>query len=203
MSNYDLDINFKHINFAENEIENFLKSVDTSLDKDKIKDKKKKIIEKIIEENNLILQNKANGELFEGEFLEIEFMARASINSVVLNKTFSAENMIAPILTVNQDVATKYKVFLTEKKIMIYELVKNNHISREYIINFKDIKKCAFKTIDGILNIKIKCTKDKYDNFREAKHWFLFSYMDKTISFDVKSSYNDSIEKFLKKRLIE
>lgn len=202
MNNYDLDMNFEHINFDENEIKDFLKNANTFLDKDKIKDKKKKIIEKIVEENNLILQNKANGELLEGEFLEIEFMAKASISNIILNKTFSAENMVAPILTVNQDVATKYKVFLTDKKIMIYELVKNNHISREYIINFEDIKKCIFKNNDKILNIKIKCIKDKYDNFREAKQWFLFSCMNKTISFDVKSEYNDLIEKFLRKRVI-
>ncbi|MBB6715859.1 hypothetical protein [Clostridium gasigenes] len=184
---YELDLSkVDFIDISEDEINN-LKILGESFDETD-KNRKIELKRQIIKENIRIIEENANMELEENEFVEFTFLAKATYLNTYINIFGSSDNMVAPMILGKFDVGEKFKVFVTHKKIMFYELDNMFSIKRSYIVNCTDVLKIKSVSKNDSIKFTFRCEKDKYNNFRESNNLFLHIYMYKKIHLEVFSA---------------
>ncbi|CAI8852949.1 MULTISPECIES: hypothetical protein [Bacillus] len=161
--------------------------------------KKKDIRKRIAEENFQEIEVKANNELTENEFIELQFQARATGGYYLGAIMCSADYAVMPLALM--DVGNRFVVFGTRHKVMIYEVKELYQIQRAYIIDYDDIFKYYYKIKKNDTILCFKAKKDKYGQLRECSNWMLYGYLQGRINMIINSSDRDIIAKYLDREI--
>ncbi|MDM5157556.1 hypothetical protein QUF88_28160 [Bacillus sp. DX1.1] len=164
-----------------------------------LENKKKDIRRRIARENFQEIEAKANDELEENEFIELQFQASATGGYYYGAVMCSADYAAMPLVLM--DVGNRFVVFGTRNKIMIYEVKELYQIQRAYIIDYDDIFKYYYKVRKNYTVLCFKAKKDKYKHLRECSSWMLYGYLQGRINMVINSLDRDIIAKYLDREI--
>lgn len=164
-----------------------------------LENKKKDIRKRIARENFKEIEEKANNELEENEFIELQFQAQATGGHHLGAIMCSADYAVMPLALM--DVGSRFVVFGTRHKIMIYEVKELYQIQRAYIIDYDDIFKYYYKIRKDYTVLCFKAKKDKYNQLRECSSWMLYGYLQGRINMVINNSDRDIIAKYFDREI--
>jgi hypothetical protein len=164
-----------------------------------LEDKKKDIKGLIAIENLRIIEEKANMELGEEEFIELKFHGAPTGVSFLGAMWFSANYYVMPMALM--DIGNRFIVFGTRKKLLIYEVRELNKLQREYVIDYKDIFMYYYKQKKDYIVLCFKAKKDKYDELRECSSWLLYKYFQGRINMIVNTHDRELIVNFFEQKI--
>ncbi|KEK25620.1 hypothetical protein [Bacillus gaemokensis] len=164
-----------------------------------LENKKKDIRKRIARENFQEIEAKANNELEENEFIELQFQGNATGGYYYGAMMCSADYVAMPLVLM--DIGNRFVVFGTRHKIMIYEVRELYQIQREYIIDYDDIFKYYYKKRKSYTVFCFKAKKDKYNQLRECSNWLLYGYLQGRINMVVNNSDRDIIANYFDREI--
>ncbi len=165
---------------------------------EEIKDKKH--IKQYIKKRNLeAMRELAEGELEADEYLEAEFDGSLTALNYLGNMT-SAEYAFMMLAAYN-DVPVKYHVYLTTKKMIVYEIGKLNVIGRQYVFDYGAIRHFKGKSRKDYVKLFFKVDEDKYDAFRTSGNWLLYPFVSRRIGINIFCEEREILLKFIQKKV--
>ncbi|MGL6184040.1 MAG: hypothetical protein ACRC1T_01435 [Clostridium chrysemydis] len=198
MSNcFDLNIDdLVYEEYDDEEIENF-EDIGYSFFEG-IKSKKRKLIDIIKGENINKVKDRVYEELDLGEVILSEFTGNIDGRNY-LRAFDSAEYMFVPMAFM--DVGSRYHCFITDRKMLIYEVGYYNKIMREYIVEDKDINRVTLKPNKD--NIEFYVKKDKYNMIRTVTDFMTYFFYQGRVSINLTSKNKEQVYKIFKEKYKE
>ncbi|MEG2291094.1 MAG: hypothetical protein RSC24_14470 [Clostridium sp.] len=136
-------------------------------------------------------------ELEIGEVLKYKFSGVMGGMQYLSSTIFSADYFMTPFAFM--DVGTKMKFYVTDRKVIIFEVGSYLKIMRKYIMNFKDIKR--FKCNKKKSKVTFFCNKDKYKKIRMCDSpWFYYIFQGR-FEFSITNDNKEEIINYFYKKI--
>ncbi|MDF2613562.1 MAG: hypothetical protein K0S71_1348 [Clostridia bacterium] len=163
------------------------------------KNSKAKTKQYIIKRNLKKMKETAQGELQEEEYIEAE--CEGSLTALNYLGNMTSADYAFMMLAAYNDFPVKYHVYLTTKKVIIYEIGSLKHIGRQYVFEYTDISHFKFKKYKDYIKLFFKVEKDKYNQFRTAGNWLLYPFVNRRIGINIFNDDRELILKFIQRKL--
>lgn len=160
-------------------------------------DKKTEGKKKLKLENLKEIEREFYEELEIGEVLKYKFNGVMGAMQYLSATIFSADYFMTPFAFM--DVGSKMKFYVTDKKIIIFEVGSYLKIMRKYIMNFKDIKR--FKCNKKKSKVIFFCNKDKYKKIRMCDSPWFYYFLQGRFEFSITSDNKEEIIDYLDKKI--
>lgn len=162
-------------------------------------EKKKEVRAYIIKKNKEYMDQLAEAELVENEYIETHFDAYLTSMNYLAN-AMSAEYSVMMIAAAG-DIPVKYHVYLSNNQVMIYEMGKLGKVGRQYVFEYADINQFKVRKYKKSIKLCFKVEKDKYNQFRMVSHWFLYMFVNRKIGLNIISEDREQILKLIRRHL--
>ncbi len=159
----------------------------------RVANRKKELKREIAIENYNIIKEEVANELEIGEVLKEKCTGTMGWLQYLSETMWSADYYVLPFAL--WDVSLNYRIFITDRKIMIFEVTNIFKIQREYIIDFKDIDRYKGNIKKGKFRFFAK--KDKYDEIRMSSNWLLYYLLQGRFDVYITSENKHEVVKLL------
>ncbi|MGG7078241.1 hypothetical protein [Clostridium sardiniense] len=177
--------------FNDAEVKNFESFGESFITR--IANRKKELKREIATENYNIIKEEVDNELEVGEFIKEKCTGTMGWLQYLSATMWSADYYVLPFAF--WDVSLNYRIFITDRKIMIFEVTNIFKIQRQYIIDFKDIDRYKGNVKKGEFRFFAK--KDKYDEIRMSSNWLLYYVLQGRFDVYVTSENKQEVVKLL------
>lgn len=160
---------------------------------------KAKIKQYISKRNLEEMKERAQSELQKDDYIEIEF--EGSLTSLNYLGNMTSADYSFMMLAAYNDLPVKYHVFLTTKRIIIYEVGKLNLIGRQYVFDYGAVSHFKVKQYKEYVKVFFKVEADKYDQLRMTGNWLLYPFVNRRIGINIFSDDRELILKFIQRKL--
>ena len=107
--------------------------------------------------------------------------------------TGSADYFMTPFAFM--DIGSKMKIYITDRKIVVFEVGSFLKIMKKYVMNINDIKR--FKCNRKKFKVTFFCNKDKNNSIRECSNPLLYYFLQGRFGFYITTKNKEEVIEYL------